>query len=462
MTPEVMVARRAGPGCIARERSASWPFGEACFGMRRWKWIAAALAVSAGSALAADDKDAKAPSGWAAVPTAEARLAARAEARKAGVFARAVARCAVADDGALTNCEVIRETPVGGSIGKALLALAPQYRRAPPKPGDPRQILITEGWYPSEQEPDWVRRPTADDLLAVYPTEAYRKGISGRAVISCIATSQGAVMDCVALEETPPGAGFGVAAIALTPQFLMKPATFRGAPVASLVNIPINFKTYGRGDTGTAHKVMPPNVAWVEAPTFAQLAAAYPKKAREERRGGRATLACHMSEAGRLKDCAVVTSDPRNYGFDAAAKQLSRLFAFQVTTEADRKATHDVIVQMPFTFDPATLDQGAPVVGKPSWAAIPSDAQMKATFADLKVTSVARTMLSCVVQPAGLLADCSVVSEEPAGAGVGAAALRLAPLFRVSTWTTEGLPVVGGTIRIPLRYEAGPASASAP
>jgi hypothetical protein len=38
--------------------------------------------------------------------------------------------------------------------------------------------------------------------------------------------------------------------------------------------------------------------------------------------------------------------------------------------------------------------------------------------------------------------------------GIGQAALALAPTFRLSTWTAEGLPVVGGAINIPLRYEA--------
>lgn len=61
------------------------------------------------------------------------------------------------------------------------------------------------------------------------------------------------------------------------------------------------------------------------------------------------------------------------------------------------------------------------------------------------------------MQQGGSVSDCKVVTEDPAGQGVGQAALSLAPHFRLTTWTAEGLPTVGGTINIPLRYEPGKA-----
>ena len=60
-----------------------------------------------------------------------------------------------------------------------------------------------------------------------------------------------------------------------------------------------------------------------------------------------------------------------------------------------------------------------------------------------------------MVQQGGAVSDCRAVSEAPAGQGLAAAALGLAPQFRLSTWTPEGPPGVGATVNIPIRYEAG-------
>ena len=78
-----------------------------------------------------------------------------------------------------------------------------------------------------------------------------------------------------------------------------------------------------------------------------------------------------------------------------------------------------------------------------------------AAFRDILSTSVGtvRVSLTCRVQQGGTVSDCAVASEDPAGMGVGAAALTLAPTLKLSTWSIEGLPIVGGTIRVPLRLE---------
>lgn len=421
-----------------------------------------ALGLATGSPGQAAKPPPTPPSLWETTPTAADQNAATAAARAKVGDGRAVARCAVADDGQLTGCRVIREMPVGSGYGAALLSLAPKYRRKPPGKDDPREVGIVTAWHSFDKPADWLRRPTANELMSVYPTEAYKQGLRGRAAISCLITVQGALTDCVALEETPAGSGFGGAAIALTPQFLMRPATLNGTPVVSTVNIPINFITYGKGSIDQGKKVLPANLAWSEAPSYADVAAAFPKKARAEHLGGRATLSCAMSEAGRLKDCEVATSEPKGYGFDLAAKALAKSFALPVTSDGDRKATHSLVVHLPVTFDPANLDQATPVVGKPTWAVIPNNEQLRQAFAAVKVKGTLRVMMACVVRAGGVLADCSVVSEDPAGAGLGPIALSLAPTFRVSTWTTEGLPVVGGSIRIPLRYEPEGDPAPAP
>jgi TonB family protein len=69
--------------------------------------------------------------------------------------------------------------------------------------------------------------------------------------------------------------------------------------------------------------------------------------------------------------------------------------------------------------------------------------------------------ITCLVNAGGLLIDCSVVSEEPAGEGFGAAAVSMAAKFKMRPLTRDGAPVEGGTVRIPLRFQLPTAPTSA-
>lgn len=420
------------------------------------------LAMGASAcALAAE----KADPAWVTTPPKESWYSAwPAKARAAGVGGWAVMGCHLEDDGALSGCRAIHESPSGQGFGAALVSLAGQYRHKAPTGKASRDLLIPGDWFELDTPPDWLRKPSPEQLVAVYPKQALAQGIAGRAVVGCLVTPQGVLMDCVPLSETPAGSGFGSAAVALTPQFLMKPGRRKGVPVVSMVAIPINWEGMGGRPTEIigSRRVVPGELPWAEAPSYTDVAAAYPKKAQAEKLAGRATLACALSEQGRLNSCDVATVEPRGYGFDTAAKALAKQFRFEVATDADRKATRSVDIHLTMVFDPSMLGVATPLVGKPRWAALPKAEQMQATFAGLGVTGTARVTLECTVQQGGSVSGCRVASEDPAGKGVGTAALSLAPAFRLTTWTAEGLPTVGGTVRIPIRYESdAPAAAAA-
>ena len=61
-------------------------------------------------------------------------------------------------------------------------------------------------------------------------------------------------------------------------------------------------------------------------------------------------------------------------------------------------------------------------------------------------------LLVCQVAKAGSLEACAVQIEDPVGLEFGAAALELAPLFRMSETAPDGAPVAGRTVRIPIMF----------
>ena len=74
-----------------------------------------------------------------------------------------------------------------------------------------------------------------------YPKEARKKGRMGKAVIDCLIEPAGTLTDCRVVSESPPGNGFGEAAVNM--RILFKARSDRqGQPVIGRrVVIPINF-----------------------------------------------------------------------------------------------------------------------------------------------------------------------------------------------------------------------------
>ena len=380
---------------------------------------------------------------------------------------RAVVRCRVSAEGAVADCALLGETPAGLGIGPLLLAVAPRFQVAPATHDGKAvasTIVLEFANFTWDKPADWLRKPTARDLLAVYPRAAFGRAKGGEARLSCLVSVQGALFDCYAQSESPPGLGFGAAAVALTPQFLMRPATLKGQPVISEVRVPIIFGGIGGAPPPEVRvSVLPPTLVWAAAPSYADVAAAYPQKARAARTGGRATLYCRFRDNGELTSCDTIAEEPAGQGFGAAARKLAQKFRAPITGPADVHALAGAAVQLPVVFDPAMLTPEGSVIGKPQWAASPGAGDVVAAFARTpRNVGTAHVMLSCTVLQGGWTRNCSVMSETPSGQGFGQAALGLSARFRLATWTSEGLPVVGGVINVPIGYDTAETAAARP
>lgn len=316
------------------------------------------------------------------------------------------------------------------------------------------------------KNPDWKQKPTREQVFAVWPRDALEKGLNGKAEITCTASIQGALRNCMVTSEQPPGAGFGQAAIALTPQFIMYPKVCDGRPVESTVNIPINFPA-PNGPTTTRSSRIPAGVvstgpllidrpAWIEAPAYAQVVAAYPAAGRRDNVAGHVALACDFVAGGRLTRCRIISEVPSGRGFGAAAKALSRYFVAPDPDVSGRNM-RDNSTLLAFTFDPGMLNGHAPIIGKPQWTHVPRSVDLAAGFPSAAAAAhipVGHVTLACDVGPGGRLVNCAVSRQSPEGLGFDKAALALSTIFQVTVWTDEGLPTVGGHVVVPIRYEA--------
>lgn len=183
--------------------------------------------------------------------------------------------------------------------------------------------------------------------------------------------------------------------------------------------------------------------------------AAYPAKARAEKATGHVTFDCVVGRAGRLGSCRSLTEVPGNFGFAGAARNLVSKFV-SPTEDSSGQSMVGAHTQVVVTFPSEALNNSVPVIGKPQWMAVPTAEEFNAAFPEAASKAgvlKARVVLRCAVAERGLLTGCQAQSEDPAGYGFGAGAVSLSGKFRVNTWTDEGLPVVGGTVRVPIRYE---------
>ena len=77
-----------------------------------------------------------------------------------------------------------------------------------------------------------LRGPTMGELRRLHPPAAFRQRLGGRATLSCRIRLDTRLEACRIIDESPPGMGFGPAALEASVYFRFQPPTRDGAPVA--------------------------------------------------------------------------------------------------------------------------------------------------------------------------------------------------------------------------------------
>ncbi|MFM8821466.1 MAG: energy transducer TonB [Phenylobacterium sp.] len=314
-----------------------------------------------------------------------------------------------------------------------------------------------------DKAPNWKRAPSQQDFLSVFPKAAMDAGVDGKVRLTCRVTITGLLTGCSVLSETPPGLGFGQAALAIAPQMLMTQAIKDGKPVEfEAITIPINFeapspstgsRVSGVPDPyGTTFAVLT-KVPWTATPSTTEIWAAYPQSARERKLSGRITLECVIQKDGVIGACKARNLEANTEVFLPAARSLATKFRAPLKFD-DGKSTVGSHVLVPFEFQ---VDQAQvpTFASRLPWLAIPGGDQFEAELGQLLKAAGAQEVkvrAECAVGPDARLKDCNVLSAAPEIAGLQPAINRLAPGFILPRWTDTGSTFSGGKVVVPLRY----------
>jgi TonB family protein len=111
-----------------------------------------------------------------------------------------------------------------------------------PLPLDPTPIALSPPAPPGPPtitDPRWLRVPR--DLSRYYPARAQQMAVEGSATLECLVAVSGR-LNCTIVAETPAGWNFGAAALRISQDYQMAPATQNGQAVQARYRMRVPFQ----------------------------------------------------------------------------------------------------------------------------------------------------------------------------------------------------------------------------
>lgn len=194
----------------------------------------------------------------------------------------------------------------------------------------------------------------------------------------------------------------------------------------------------------TAHAESPDiqNPEWLQQPNPADFVENYPAQAASQAVEGRATLECYVRLDTTL-ECRVTAESPASWGFGDAALAIARTFRVAparvngqpVEGGRIRRTIRFVLPEDTpenWTAEERAFIEAASPPELPTWDEAPTSSMvLMATPAAARAQNLrGRGVLSCRVGDARRL-QCEPLLETPEGSGFAAAAMSLAPYFRI-------------------------------
>ena len=267
--------------------------------------------------------------------------------------------CLVNGQGALTDCHVTAETPVGAGFGDAALSLASDMKIAPwandGLPSEGRRVSFAVPFQKSfaatlsadaplrlAPRSRWRTTPSPADYARVLSPQAKAAGKNGLADLQCTAEEDGALSDCAAVWEYPQDEGLGQSALQLSKLIRVGPPP-GGAKIAGAVLVPVYFAI---GDAAIYQRP-----EWVVVPSADQFRSWEQLPSDQAAVVGGAVVTCTIGVDGSPKNCHVHSETPSGHGFGAAAMRAVVHTQFSPALK-NGEPLPPALLDVPFEFPP--------------------------------------------------------------------------------------------------------------